>query len=73
MMDQQALTAFLQTLVPQLAAASTAAQPHREPREHRMLEEKMFNRMDKFGGDEKLYKEWEYNLRVILSSGACLR
>ena len=71
MMDQQALTAFLQTLVPQLVAASTAAaHPPREARERRMLEEKMFQRMDKFGGDEKMYKEWEYNLRVILSSGS---
>ena len=61
----------LQRIRPTLFAPPlTTRRKGREARERRMLEEKMFQRMDKFGGDEKMYKEWEYNLRVILSSGS---
>ena len=70
-MTQEDLKVFLAAVIPEIMKG--VGGEHRGAKEEfyggrRTLEEKMFNRLDKFAGEEKLYKEWEYNLRVILKS-----
>ena len=70
-MNQEELKMFLAAVIPEIMKG--VGGEHRGVKEEfnggrRTLEEKMFNRLDKFAGEEKLYKEWEYNLRVILKS-----
>ena len=69
-MNQEELKMFLAAVIPEIIKQTGGGRDGKE--EHgggrRILEEKMFNRLDKFGGEEKFYKEWEYNLRVILKS-----
>ena len=62
---------FLAAVIPEIVEGMGGG--HREAKDdygggRRTLEENMFNRLDKFAGEEKLYKKWEYNLRVILIS-----
>ena len=69
-MNQEELKMFLAAVIPEIVKGMGGS---RETKDElgggrRTIEEKMFNRLDKFGGEEKLYKEWEYNLRVILKS-----
>ena len=70
-MTPEDLKVFLAAVIPEIMKG--VGGEHRGAKEEfyggrRTLEEKMFNRLDKFAGEEKLYKEWEYNLRVILKS-----
>ena len=55
-----------------LAAATEAKaeipKPEYQPR--RILEDKMFNRLGKFGGVEKQWKEWDFNFQIILKSAS---
>ena len=60
---------FLAAVIPESVQGMGGG--HREAKDdygggRRTLEEKMLNRLDKSAGEEKLYKEWEYNIRVIL-------
>ena len=61
---------FLAAVIPEIVKGMGGGREAKDDHDggRRIPEEKMFNRLDKFGGEEKLYKEWEYNLRMILKS-----
>ena len=70
-MNQDELKTFLAAVIPQIVRGMGGG--HREAKDEygggrRTLEEQMSKRLDKFAGEEKICKEWEYNIRVILKS-----
>ena len=52
------------------ATATRAEVPKPEYQPKRRLEDKMFNRLGKFGGVEKQWKEWDFNFQIILKSAS---
>ena len=80
-MDAEQLKTLLESLIPALmtkvegvgqTGQGSGGEFGGERKVNRILDEKMFQRLEKFAGDEKAFKEWEYNMKVILNSNNSL-
>ena len=60
-MKQEELKIFLAAVIPEIVKGMGGSREAKDDYSsgRRILEEKMLSRLDKFGGEEKLHKEWE--------------